>query len=291
LIPTANSQNAQTYPVIYISSNGDVTPSSTAIHHNENNYVFTEDILARGIVVQKENVTIDGAGHTLMGPYNGTKSLWIIGEGPDQEVTNDTELWSIGVDMATNAIGGLTIQNLNIKNFSIGMYLWTNNNNIKGNAFIDCIVGILLSGDNNTLTENYIANNEDGVFFGSNQPGNIPINLSIYNNRFVDNLVQLSGCVCSDYNTTEPFHEWDNGFIGNFWSNYSGLDHNGDGIGDTPYVIDPLNLDRYPLVKSSVEPPQASIKINHEIVLVIGAVILFLVALTVRRMKTKKVPL
>ena len=52
---------------------------------------------------------------------------------------------------------------------------------------------------------------------------------------------------------------WDDGYPngGNFWPNYSGIDEKSgpsqdqpgsDGIGDTPYVIDANNIDRYPLV-------------------------------------------
>jgi len=35
---------------------------------------------------------------------------------------------------------------------------------------------------------------------------------------------------------------------GNYWSNYTGYDANDDGIGDTPYVIDANNRDKYPLM-------------------------------------------
>ena len=42
---------------------------------------------------------------------------------------------------------------------------------------------------------------------------------------------------------------WDNGSNGNYWSDYTGDDAGGDGIGDTPYVIDENNQDRYPLMK------------------------------------------
>jgi len=39
---------------------------------------------------------------------------------------------------------------------------------------------------------------------------------------------------------------------GNYWSDYNGTDDNGDGIGDTPYIIDADNQDKYPLMKPYV---------------------------------------
>jgi hypothetical protein len=276
--------------VIHIRSDGSVDPASVPIQRSGNTYVFSGNVSAMGIVIEKEGITIDGAGYTLMGPYNGSQTLWIIGEGPNQTVpANETEIWSIGVDTATNAIGDLTIRNLNIQNFSIGMYLWTPNNTVTGNAIVDGIVGILVSGDNNTFSGNYIANNKNGVYFGSNQPGNIPTGLTISGNRFVDNLRQLSGCVCVDYNTTETKHTWDDGKRGNFWSDYNGTDSNRDGIGDTPYVIDALNLDRYPLVQSSVVPPTVTADIHVELALAAAALIVAsVVGVVVFRRKKKK---
>ena len=41
---------------------------------------------------------------------------------------------------------------------------------------------------------------------------------------------------------------WDNGSQGNYWSNYTGTDNNGDGIGDTPYLVYENNQDNYPLM-------------------------------------------
>jgi hypothetical protein len=46
-----------------------------------------------------------------------------------------------------------------------------------------------------------------------------------------------------------PFTNFlDNGIEGNYWSNYTGVDLNQDGIGDSPYAIDAINSDHYPLM-------------------------------------------
>jgi len=278
--------------VVSILPDGSVQPSSVAIQRNGDTYVFTGNVYARGISIEKPDITIDGAGYTLMGPYNGTQSLWIIGNGPNQTLTNDSELWSIGIDTVTNTIGNLTIENLNIKNFSIGVYLWTEGNKVTGNAITNSIVGILISGADNTITSNYIANNKNGVFFGSNGPSYLPANIQIYENRFVDNDRQLSGCVCVDYNFSEAKHYWDNGTVGNFWSDYNGTEVDHTGIGSTPYIIDPLNMDRYPLTTSSVTPPKVVPDIH--VIIGIGALAVTAAALAVlivfRRRKKKETP-
>ncbi len=249
---------------------GSIQPSDAPIQRSGDVYTLTSDVHVRGLSIEKAGITLDGAGYTLSGPYNGTQSLWIVGSGPNQTLTNDTELWSIGIDTVTNAIGNLTIQNLNIKNFSIGMYLWTDGNTVKGNAVTDNIVGILISGKDNTINGNYIADNKNGVFFGSNGQSYLPQNIQIYENRFVDNDRQLSGCVCVDYNFTEAKHYWDNGTVGNFWSDYNGTEIDNTGIGSTPYVIDPLNVDRYPLTTSKVVPPTTAF--DAHIIFAVGTV-------------------
>ncbi len=247
----------QTRSIIRIRTDGSIEPASAPIQRNGETYVLTDNIFAE-IRIERSGIAIDGAGHTLMGPYDGSQTLWIIGDGPNQTPTSDEELWSIGIDTVTDEINDLTIRNLEIKNFSIGMYLWTENNLVSGNSFTNCIVGILLSGNDNTITQNYIADNKNGIYFGSNEPGNIPLGVMISDNSFVNNLRQLSGCVCVDFNVTEEIHTWDNGSRGNFWSDYAGTDVDGNGIGNIPYVIDPLNQDRFPLMHPVATAPTSA---------------------------------
>jgi parallel beta-helix repeat protein len=60
----------------------------------------------------------------------------------------------------------------------------------------------------------------------------------IYHNNFIRNGIQaaVSTSTCL----------WDDGTEGNYWSNYTGVDHNG--VGDAPHVIDVDDTDHYPLM-------------------------------------------
>ena len=246
------NQQSSPRPRVFIRANGSVEPASAPIERNGNNYTFTDDIRAE-FVVEKSNIVIDGGGHTLHGPYNGTaENLWVIGNGSDQ-VTGGTQIpYSIGVDLSGGA-SGLTIANLRIENFSIGAYIWTEGNAFLNNSVSQCVVGVLLSGSGNNITQNSIAVNEVGLFFGTNEPGTVPLNLTVSQNSFVDNIRQLGGCLCQESNSSEPIHTWDNGRLGNYWSDYKGHDSNGDGIGDVPYVFDVQNEDRYPLMDNPLK--------------------------------------
>jgi hypothetical protein len=267
-------------------SNGNIEPSSAPIQRNGDKYTFTGDVFAE-LVVEKSGVVVDGAGYTLHGPYNGTReNLFLIGEGPNQ-VSEGTQIpYSVGVDLGGGA-SELTIMNLKIMNFSIGTYIWTANNNFIGNSVEECIVGVLLSGSNNNISRTYLAKNEIGLFFGTDQPGTIPLNLTVSHNSFEDNVRQLGGCLCQEqYNASEPIHNWDDGREGNYWSDYNGTDDDGDGIGDVPYVFDPQNQDRYPIMENPLREETTAIPVGVEvfvIVAVVAAVLISVVVLRVRR--------
>ena len=285
------ASSAAVMPSIRIRADGSIDPADVPIHRNGDVYTFADDVHAT-MVVEKDNVVIDGAGYALQGTYDGTRTdTWQVGQGPNQELSNET-LWTIGLDFdVERKPNNLTVRNLNIRNFYIGMYVWTSNNTVVGSAVTDNIVGILLSGDSNTITGNYIAGNDEGIFFGVNNPGNEPLNIVLTENSFVDNDVQFSGCFCEDTNTEEAVHSWDDGKSGNYWSDYAGADANGDGIGDAAYVIDALNLDRYPLMKSAVAPPSPAPKLPVETAVSAAAIatvaLVVVAAVAVRRRRRK----
>jgi hypothetical protein len=286
LFVSANEQ--QPLQTIYIREDGSVDPSTAPIRRDGDLYTFTGDAFAR-LCVYKGHIIIDGAGYTLRGPYNGTVTdMWIIGQGPHQPSNEPLVLWVIGIDLGHEDVTGLIIKNLNVKNFSIGMYLWTENNTVTENAVSENIVGILLSGCNNNITRNYIGENDMGIFFGVNQPGDEPLNITLTHNSFTDNGVHFSGCFCEGYNTTEAVHTWDDGEEGNFWGDYNGTDTDGDGVGDTPYVIGVQNQDRYPLMQSAAAQPTAAPNIPVETIIVAVALPIVIVAALLAYRKRKK---
>jgi parallel beta-helix repeat protein len=100
-------------------------------------------------------------------------------------------------------------------------------------------------GSSNTFHENYVANCAVGVTLGfdSEFPDRKVEDNVFYHNSFVNNTQDVSiGCV-PDSNF------WSKGEKGNYWSNYSGIDSDGDGVGDTAYIIDENNRDHYPLME------------------------------------------
>jgi len=146
----------------------------------------------------------------------------------------------------------------NISHSQIGISWWSTDhafaieNNIKNNGH-----GIKLEGsDNNYFAGNIISDNDQGIslddsknntFCANNITTNIRgISLFSANNRFYHNYIVN--------NTNQVDVEagniniWDDGYPsgGNYWSDYNGTDSNGDGIGDTPYIIDTNNKDNYP---------------------------------------------
>jgi parallel beta-helix repeat protein len=124
---------------------------------------------------------------------------------------------------------------------------YVNNNSMYG-------IAVTVMSTNVTVEENNIEMNGVGVHV---RYWSMPMQyVLIFHNRIVDNAVQA---------TDDNFllTAWDNGYPsgGNYWSDYYGNDTDGDGIGDTPYVISDDVADRYPLMApwSPSEPPEPGV--------------------------------
>ncbi len=272
---------------IFIQPDGSVAPAGAPILIEGNTYTFTEDIYT-SIVIEKGGITLDGAGHILQGTFNGTKDdPWMIGSGPLIAATNGSKVpWTIGIDLSDSSVSNLTIKNIKVENFSIGMYIWSQNNTVKDDTVKGNIVGVLIADSQNNFTGNLVENNTDGFFVGIGTPSNPYVNIAIRGNSFINNTLQISGCNCpASKNETNP---WGINLDGNYWSDYTGTDKNGDGIGDTPYLVNGTIPDNQPLMHiPSAQITQTSVNTDIELLLAVSLPIIAVIAFTAVIIKRK----
>jgi parallel beta-helix repeat protein len=215
-----NIQRVKASGTIYIRVDGSVERTDKIITADNVTYTFIGNI-TDSIVVERDNIVVDGASYVLQGTGDG-----------------------IGIYM--DGRSGVTVKNAAISNFGAGVLLeGSNYNSISGNnitANIQYGIHLVLDSCNNTVYGNNIANNGFGIWLDSSS------NNKIYHNNFINNGAQV-------YSETST-NVWDDGYPsgGNYWSDYEekypdAAEIDGSGIWDTPYVIDVDNQDRYPLMR------------------------------------------
>jgi len=138
------------------------------------------------------------------------------------------------------------VRNLSLKSNYQGVLLaYSNNTTLYNLGILNNFYGLwLLSAFNNTITGCTLQDNINGEHMKESDFN------SIYNNNFInEHQLEVSG----------TGNSWDNGYPdgGNYWSDYSGIDYFGglyqnltgsDGIGDTSYIINAFNRDKFPLM-------------------------------------------
>lgn len=264
---------------VYIRADGTVE-GTDKILRDGNLYTFTDNIYSP-IVVEKDDVVIDGEGYTLQGNGSGY-GIQLIHRSHvtirNMTITKfDTGIHAFGsrnnnisanyiaynegngisLDSGVNTLFGNTITN----NGANGVLLYFSNyNTIRGNNITEnkrgidiygsqynsmsgnsvtnnSMVGLWFFGSHyNYLLGNNITDNEKSIDFQMDSLGN-----TIYYNNFVNNELLLAD--------VGSVNKWDNGTVGNYWSDYKGNDWDGNGIGNTPYIINKNNRDNYPMME------------------------------------------
>ena len=274
---------AQSSGVITIRADGSVDPSTAPINRNGNIYTLTRNFVGR-VSIEKNNMVFDGLGHTTQYNEYGNYSIYVnkcnnvtiqnvivvsahlgilLQDTNNSTITNTTSKSAdggLGLYLFGDCSGNVISEN-NLTGILLKYLLYSNKNTIIGNRIMSNNVGIIIeiqydgkTPGGNVIAGNQIENNIIGMQFGlsmedyySDKPNPFYMDNQIYYNNFVNNtqnVVNEKGV----FNTHECVNIWDNGTIGNYWSNYNSTDTNSDGIGDTPYVIDGNNTDNYPLM-------------------------------------------
>ena len=211
--------------------------------------------------------------NTMVFPYDeyGSSGINVYSSENVTVSGNNVTGFTYGARMAespTCLISENQFSNLKYDGICIHMAEGCSGTRISGNFLMDSRVGIFFTS-NCTVTDNVISNNDWGVMISTSgvtpPPPPFP-HSKIYHNHFVNNTVQThwGGGGLSDYpwNVTT----WDDGYPsgGNYWSDYTGVDFNYDGIGDSPCLLKDsttwpftgkyMGRDRFPLMMSPFAP-------------------------------------
>ena len=190
----------------------------------------------------------DSSNNTLSNIYIANTTYGVeLWESENNILSGNNIKASIGVLLHSSKTN--IISNNYITTTKEGVFLEqkSDNNIISGNYIANNQgSGIHLGGSLNQIIGNYMANNGYGIYIFSPPFMAASSNNLIYNNSFVNNAVQVF--IEKGFAMADSINLWDNGKEGNYWSDYNGTDADGDGIGDTPYIIDENNQDRFPLM-------------------------------------------
>lgn len=259
---------AQLAQTMHINTDGSVTPSGSAIDRVGSTYTLTAD-LSSPIMVEANNIVLDGAGYTLSGPSTSV-------------LVN-----SIGVNLTA---ANVTVQNMHVSNWGVGVLGAWNNNTVENNVFTGNNEAVVIYGDTYVIRQNSITNSTTGLFIdGGFQPqgDNILITQNqitensqafdvtnnnmatitgnnvadnglilllatntagtlLYYNNFTNNqqvlTIPFGGPTVEGIVPFSPAGQWDNGSVGNYWSDYTtrypdAAEIGHTGIGNTAYVI------------------------------------------------------
>jgi parallel beta-helix repeat protein len=136
-----NIQPVRASGTIYIRADGSIDPPTAPISTLDNvTYIFTNNIYD-GIVVERNNIVVDGRGYTRQG-------------------------YGSGVGFYLGGIGNVTIEDTNIEGFDRGVFLGLASYNVlSGNNITNNGWGIYLTdSSNNSIIENNIENTDPNSF-------------------------------------------------------------------------------------------------------------------------------
>ena len=209
------------------------------------------------------------AGDTIF-VYNGTynenividKAISLIGEDRDNTVIDGNG----ARDVIYVSADWVNISRFTVKNGSKGISFFSCSNNTITNSTIHNTSdnGVLFSSSsNNQITNCSVYNNSYGIYLSSSSDNKITCcNVTdntvcgIYIYYYIEhpsnsNIFHHNNFINNSQSAYDPHtNYWDDGIVGNYWSDCDGPDVDADGLGDTSYNISGgNNKDEHPLIE------------------------------------------
>jgi parallel beta-helix repeat protein len=267
---SGNNANSNNYYGIYLESS-----SSNMLSGNNasNNYY--------GIFLySSSNNTLSGNNASNnVGGYYGGYGIYLYSSSSNMLSGNNASNNRNGIYLYSSSNN--TLSGNNASNNRNGIFLYSSSNNtLSGNNASNNVGGYyggsgiyLASSGNNTLSGNNANSNYyDGIYLYSSSNNTLSGNnasgsyFGIYLYYSSNNIIYLNNLIKNTYNadslystntiwnSPQPITYTYNGTeyinkLGNYWSDYSGIDGNGNGIGDNPYEIQNGETDYYPLMQ------------------------------------------
>jgi len=238
-------------------------------------YIIANSVMITGFKIRNSRfeylysgIRVEGSnynninGNTLVNNFDGIFLTYSSNNTICNNIIMNND-WN-GIHLKYNSNYNVISSNTILKNRNgIDTEVNSNNNYMLNNYIADSEWdGIdLMGAQNNSIKGNTIKNCFTGIYLGS-ETDNMNV---IYHNNFINNMYQVT-CYSAP-------NVWDDSYPsgGNYWSDYTGIDlysgpyqneTGGDGIGDTPYVINKNNQDNYPLMNPWPPTPAITATIN-----------------------------
>jgi parallel beta-helix repeat protein len=194
-----------------------------------------------------------------------TKSIHLSGVSDDATLLDGRSSGDVVTICAHNVtVSGFMIQHSGTEEHNAGIIVNGNNCVISQNTIYANFQGIILKQNtlNTQIFDNKISDSGwNGITLKPGCMGTTILRNTVLNSFYAgigitdssNNYLYHNNFKANRHQAYDnAFNIWDNGYPsgGNYWSDYTGTDADGDGIGDNPYaILEGINTDRYPLME------------------------------------------
>jgi len=168
LISVCMTPSAGDAGTVYIKPNGDVDPSTAPIQRAGSLYTFAGNVFCE-IVIQRDNILVDGAGYSVQGTGNGT-GLYISQRSNVMIKNLEIKQFLYGIKLESSSYSNVSNSNASNSNFTnnvVGVEVdGSSNNNIFRNQLTNCSFDVKLYGSsnyNNIFDNNATDSHSDGI--------------------------------------------------------------------------------------------------------------------------------